>query len=217
MDRWHGKHPIPWDMFFSFSNISGKDLTWYFSNWFMTPHFMDISVDKVTPITGGYTLSIKNVGGYAIPFDIIVEYSDSTMETTHQTAGAWERDQQATIINIKTKKKITSLKLDSGIFMDADDKNNTWGNKKEKVLSSAELDKYTGVYSSAQIPIKLNFTREGSNLVCEPTGQDKMQLTNTGKDSFSVEPAGVVIVFDTTKNEMTLKQGVSTFTFKKEK
>jgi hypothetical protein len=44
-----------------------------------------------------------------------------------------------------------------------------------------------------------------------------MQLTNTGKDSFSVEAAGVVIVFDTTKNEMTLKQGVSTFTFKKEK
>ena len=101
--------------------------------------------------------------------------------------------------------------------MDADDKNNTWGNKKEKVLSSAELEKYTGLYSSAQIPIKLTFTREGSNLVCEPTGQDKMQLTNTGKDSFSVEAAGVVIVFDTTKNEMTLKQGVSTFVFKKEK
>ena len=217
MDRWHGKHPIPWDMFYSFSNISGKDLTWYFSNWFMTPHFMDISIDKLTPTTGGYTLSIKNVGGYAIPFDIIVEYSDSTMETIHQTAATWEKDQQATSINIKTKKKITSLKLDGGIFMDADDKNNTWGNKKEKVLSSAELDKYTGVYSSAQVPIKLTFTRESSNLVCEPTGQEKMQLTNTGKDSFSVEAAGLVIVFDTTKNEMTLKQGVSAFTFKKEK
>jgi hypothetical protein len=126
---------------------------------------MDISIDKLTPTTGGYTLSIKNVGGYAIPFDIIVEYSHSTMETIHQTAATWEKDQQATSINIKTKKKITSLKLDGWSFLDADDRNNTWGNKKEKVLSSAELDKYTGVYSSAQVPIKLNFTREGSNLV----------------------------------------------------
>jgi len=29
MDRWHGKHPIPWDMFNSFSDINGKDLSWY--------------------------------------------------------------------------------------------------------------------------------------------------------------------------------------------
>ena len=99
----------------------------------------------------------------------------------------------------------------------ADDKNNTWGNKKEKVLSSAELDKYTGVYASSQIPIKLNFTREGNNLVCEPTGQEKLVFTNTGKGTFSAEAAGVVVVFDTAKNEMTLTQGVSKFIFKKEK
>lgn len=42
-----------------------------------------------------------------------------------------------------SNKKIAFLKLDSGIFMDANEKNNGWGIKKEKVLNIADLDKYT--------------------------------------------------------------------------
>lgn len=131
MDRWHGKHPIPWDMFNSFSNISGKDLNWYFSNWFMSNFYMDVAVDKVMPDKNGYAISIKNIGGYAVPTDVMIEYTDGTKEAIHETAGIWEKDQQATIVHITTKKKISYLKLDGGIFMDADEKNNSWGTKKE--------------------------------------------------------------------------------------
>ena len=130
MDNWHGKHPIPWDMFNSFSTFSGKDLNWYFSNWFMSSFYMDIAVDKLTPTATGYSLSIKNIGGYAIPTDVMIEYTDSTKETIHATAGIWEKNQQAATINIATKKKIAFLKLDGGIYMDADESNNTWGTKK---------------------------------------------------------------------------------------
>ncbi len=217
MDRWHGKHPIPWDMFNSFSNLSGKDLSWYFDNWFMSNSYMDIAVDKVEPNASGYTINIKNNGGFVIPTDIMLEYSDGTKDTVHQTAGIWEKDQQTTSININTKKKITWLKIDGGIFMDADDKNNTWGTKTEKTMSIAELDKYTGVYASKQIPVKLEITREGNNLMAEPTGQDKIMLSNTVKDTFTYETAGVVMIFDTIKNEMTLQQGGGTFIFTKEK
>jgi hypothetical protein len=217
MDRWHGKHPIPWDMFNSFSNLSGKDLNWYFSNWFMSTNFMDIAVEKLTPNPSGYTLSIKNVGGYAIPTDVVIEYSDSTRETIHQTAAIWEKNQQSAIISIKTKKKIGWLKLDGGIYMDADDKNNTWGTSKEKVLSAADLDKYLGTYATKEIPIKITISKDGNKLEGQATGQEKFPLTNTAKDTFGFEEAGLTLSFDTTKNEMTLKQGVSSFTFTKEK
>ena len=129
MNNWHGKHPIPWDMFNSFSTFSGKDLNWYFSNWFMNPFYMDISVDKLTPSATGYSLNVKNIGGYAIPTDVLIEYTDNTKEIVHATAGIWEKNQQAATINIITKKKIAFLKLDSGIYMDADESNNTWGQK----------------------------------------------------------------------------------------
>ena len=183
----------------------------------MTSSYIDVAVEKLTPAKTGYTLGIKNIGGFAVPVEVLVEYTDGTKDTIHQTAGIWEKNQRNTSINILTKKKIAFLKLDGGLYMDADDKNNTWGTKKEKVAGSANLDKYTGVYASQQIPVKITFTNEDNQLMAEATGQEKFPLTNTEKDTFVFEVAGLKIIFDTAKNEMTLKQGVSTFTFLKEK
>jgi hypothetical protein len=32
MDRWHGKHPIPWDMFDTFNDVAGKNLNWFWTS-----------------------------------------------------------------------------------------------------------------------------------------------------------------------------------------
>jgi hypothetical protein len=219
MDRWHGKHPIPWDMFNSFSNINGKDLSWYWNNWFFTSNYMDVAAEKVEPTKMGYSITVKNIGGFAIPLDIVMEYADGSAETLHQTAAMWEKNQQTVTIDIKTSKKITYLKLDGGIYVDANDKDNSWGTPKAKAnaVASIDLDKYTGTYSSKQIPIKIVFTKENNKLMAEPTGQDKIEVENTGKDIFSFVAAGAVFEFDTAKGEMTLKQGGGTFLFTKEK
>jgi Peptidase family M1 domain len=217
MDRWKGKHPLPWDMFNSFSNLSGKDLSWYWHNWFFTSNYMDLALEKVTPTATGYALSIKNMGGYAVPTNVMVEYADGTKESLHQTAGIWEKNQQNATVNITTKKKITFIKLDGGIFMEANTKDNTWGKKAEVAKSAVNLDKYTGVYASKQIPIKVTFKKEDDALVAEAEGQEKLTLNNSEKDTFSFDAAGLKFIFDTAKNEMTLKQGGGEFLFTKEK
>ncbi|HEY4336942.1 MAG TPA: M1 family metallopeptidase, partial [Puia sp.] len=45
MDRWHGKHPIPWDFFYSFNDASGKDLNWFWKNWFFSYNYLDLAID----------------------------------------------------------------------------------------------------------------------------------------------------------------------------
>lgn len=126
MDRWHGKHPIPWDYFNSMSNITGKNLDWFFNNWFFTNYYIDLSVKGVTKAAGGYTVAIKNVGGFVIPFDVKITYADGSGESIHQTPVVWEKNQKQIAIDIKTTKTIKSVALDGGIFMDADESNNTW-------------------------------------------------------------------------------------------
>ena len=219
MDRWNGKHPIPWDMFNSFSNVSGKDLSWFWNNWFFTSNYMDVAVDKVTTTNTGYNISIKNIGGYAVPTNVVIEYADGTKETLHQTAAIWEKNQQATTIVINTKKKITYLKLDGDLYMDANEKDNSWGTKKEdpNAVKPADLDKYLGVYATTQIPIKIEITKDGTALMAQATGQESFPLTATTKDTFAFEQGGIVLVFDTAKGEMILKQGGREFNFKKEK
>lgn len=124
MDRWHGKHPIPWDYFNSMNSVSGKNLNWFFNNWFFTNYYIDLSLQNVSKINGGYTAIIKNIGGFAVPFDVKLTYADGTTESIHQTPAVWEKNQKQTTITLKTDKVIKSAVLDGGIFMDADVSNN---------------------------------------------------------------------------------------------
>ncbi|HWZ02234.1 MAG TPA: M1 family metallopeptidase [Mucilaginibacter sp.] len=126
MDNWNGKHPIPWDYFNSMKKGSGKNLDWFFYNWFFTPYYIDLDLEKAEKAGNGYTLSVKNIGGFAVPFDVIVTYADSTTESFHQTPKVWEKDQKNITVHVKVAKPVKSITLDGGIFVDADDKNNTW-------------------------------------------------------------------------------------------
>ncbi|HXO73879.1 MAG TPA: M1 family aminopeptidase, partial [Puia sp.] len=122
MDRWHGKHPIPWDFFYSFDDEAKQDLDWFWSNWFFTNNYLDIAIDKVE----GNNVSIRNIGGFVMPFDLIIHYSDGSSDLSHQTPAVWSKDQKNITIKMSpaTGKTIQSVEINGGIFVDADPSNN---------------------------------------------------------------------------------------------
>jgi aminopeptidase N len=128
MDRWHGKHPIPWDYFNSMSNVSGKKLDWFFNNWFFSHYYNDIAVKEGVIGKDGYTLTVQNIGGFAIPFNVVLTFADGSTQTIHQTPAVWEANQKQTFVTFKATrgKGLKSVTLDTGIFVDADNSNNTW-------------------------------------------------------------------------------------------
>lgn len=132
MDRWNGKHPIPWDFFNAMSNVSGRNLNWFFNNWFFTNGYDDLAIKNVTKGKVGYTLNVANIGGFAIPFNVVVEYTDGTKNTLHQTPAIWEKNQKEAVLNlvIAKGKTLKSITLDNSIFMDATPANNIWLPKK---------------------------------------------------------------------------------------
>jgi CubicO group peptidase (beta-lactamase class C family) len=88
----------------------------------------------------------------------------------------------------------------------------------ETVAVSAEiLDKYVGVYSSADFPLKITVTRNGATLSAQATGQSAFPLEATAADKFKFDAAGIVMEFDAAKNQMTLKQRGRETVFTKEK
>jgi hypothetical protein len=124
MKRWNGKHPLPWDFFNTYSDVAGKNLNWFWNNWFFSNGYIDYGLDEVKKSPDGYSISIKNIGGFFAPVDVIIKYTDGTIETKHLTPSAWEKDAKRTMVAVSTNKKIESVKLDGGIFMDADESNN---------------------------------------------------------------------------------------------
>jgi Peptidase family M1 domain len=126
MDRWHGKHPIPWDFFNAFNDVSGKDLNWFWNNWFFSPYYIDLAVKSLERTTTGYTLLINNIGGMASPVNLLINYADGSTAIIHETPLIWQTDRRLARIDIPSEKEIRSLALDGGIFMDADPSNNKW-------------------------------------------------------------------------------------------
>lgn len=121
MDNWNGKHPIPWDYFNSMNTASGQNLNWFFNNWFFTNNYIDLSIKNVAK----NVVSVENVGGFAVPFDVNVVYADNSTETLHQTPEVWKANQKSATIALKNKKQIKQITVDGGIFMDATPSNNT--------------------------------------------------------------------------------------------
>jgi CubicO group peptidase (beta-lactamase class C family) len=88
----------------------------------------------------------------------------------------------------------------------------------EPIAVSPEiLDKYVGVYSSSEAPVKFIVTRDGSTLLFQPAGESSsVPLEATAEDKFKIDAAGIVIEFDAAKNRMTLKRRGGERVFTKE-
>ncbi len=88
-------------------------------------------------------------------------------------------------------------------------------NFKPIALSAQELDKYTGVYSSTQMPLKITVGKRETALTAQPTGQSAFTLDAAGNHTFKFDGAGITMIFDPAKGQMTLKQGAGTYLFTK--
>jgi CubicO group peptidase (beta-lactamase class C family) len=73
-------------------------------------------------------------------------------------------------------------------------------------ISPEVLDKYVGVYSSPEAPMKWTITRDGGTLFFQPPGaQSAVPLEATAEDKFQIEGAAV-FEFDAAKNQMIIKR-----------
>lgn len=126
MDRWHGKHPIPWDFFYTFNQVNEKSLDWFWENWFFSRNYMDLELVAVTKKAKGSEVEILNPGGMAIPFDLTITYVDGSIEKRHLTPAIWEADRKRIVLTVNNKKAIKTAVVDGGIFLDADTSNNSY-------------------------------------------------------------------------------------------
>jgi hypothetical protein len=126
IDRWHGKHPIPWDFFATMNDATGKDLNWFWRAWFFSNGYIDLAVDGARRTSSGYTVALRNVGGMPAPVDLVLQYADGSTERVHETPAIWAADQMRSTVAIPTRKTLRAISLDGGIWMDADTTDDRW-------------------------------------------------------------------------------------------
>ena len=83
-------------------------------------------------------------------------------------------------------------------------------------IADKELDKYLGVYSSKQHPLKVTITKANGKLFGQATGQPAFPCEAIARDKFEFKRAGIIFEFNPSDKTMVLKQGGGVFNFVRE-
>ena len=83
-------------------------------------------------------------------------------------------------------------------------------------VTTQDLDKYLGVYSSKQLPIEITIRKNNLNLIAQATGQNAFTLQATKRDEFSYADEGIIFEFNPVDKTMLLKQSGQIYNFAKE-
>ena len=114
--------------------------------------------------------------------------------------------------------KISRVTIDPDkLLPDINELNNSYPVIQPYSVKAEDLDKYTGVYSNAEIQLKITVTKEGNQLKAQATGQNSFNLVPVEQDIFKFDAAGIEMDFSPDKGEFTLKQGGGTYIFIKDK
>ncbi|KQS28489.1 M1 family metallopeptidase [Pedobacter sp. Leaf194] len=107
--NWNGKHPMPYDFFYSMNQGSGKDLNWFWKPWFFDGGVLDLAIKSANKTDSGYAIVIENKGMKALPIDLLLTFEDGSTENNHSTIGVWEKGNKETIVSINTNKVLKKI------------------------------------------------------------------------------------------------------------
>jgi hypothetical protein len=129
MDRWKGKHPAPFDFFQTWNDVSGQNLDWFWRPWFFDWGFPDLGIQGVIKdeAANGDVIMVERKGNIPVPIHLVVEYTDGSKETFHETAAVWRDGKQNLRMSCTEGKKVKSAELGATTIPDADRKDNVWG------------------------------------------------------------------------------------------
>ncbi|HET9012663.1 MAG TPA: M1 family aminopeptidase, partial [Gemmatimonadaceae bacterium] len=126
MDRWKGKHPIPWDFFNSVNDLTGRNLNWFWNAWYFSNGYIDVAIGDVRKEARRYAVTLENVGGMPVPLDLVATWADGSTETFHQTSAIWRTNGRRAVVSLPARKALRSVTFGGGIWMDADTTNDHW-------------------------------------------------------------------------------------------
>jgi hypothetical protein len=126
IEQWHGKHPMPYDFFYCMNVASGKNLNWFWKNWFIDRGFPDQAIGKVTHVNKDYRVVITNVGTKMVPVDLTVFYKGGTTKLIHRDISVWQNENKSILINFTADKSVVKMVLGGIYDADVNKKDNVW-------------------------------------------------------------------------------------------
>jgi hypothetical protein len=126
INRWNGKHPTPYDFFFTFNDVSGQNLNWFWQKWFFEKGYPDLSIKDVQSGGGKIRILVERAGNYPVPVELTVESPDGRTERVSASAAIWKDDITEKWIEADFTFDPVRVELGANWIPDSNAINNVW-------------------------------------------------------------------------------------------
>ena len=125
MDRWKGKHPLPQDFFFTFNDVVGEDLSWFWKPWFYEYGYPDLGLSGLTVENNVASLCVNKIGNYPTRIELTVEFENGETSYISRSANVWGNKENSIKVEFDATSKIKKITLGNELIPDINKKNNT--------------------------------------------------------------------------------------------
>ena len=126
--EWRFRHPSPYDFFMAMNKSLGRNLDWFWYQWFFTTYTTDQAIDSVTTRGSSALVNVHDKGDMAMPIILRVDYTDGSTDVVVQNADVWFTGTRRVVMTLPLRgKKIRQMTLDpDNRFQDLDRTDNSW-------------------------------------------------------------------------------------------
>jgi aminopeptidase N len=122
--QWQGKHPMPFDFFYSMNEGSGKNMDWFWKRWFFEEGVTDLGIVSANKVGEEYEIVIENKSNKPLPVDLLLTFEDNSKMKIHQSIAVWENGDQKISLRVAGKKNLKKIELGSAHVPDKDKSDN---------------------------------------------------------------------------------------------
>ncbi len=124
IERWRGKHPMPFDFFYTFNDVSGQNLNWFWKPWFFEFGYPDLALTSARQDDDGVHFLVEKKGKLPIPVKVTFVYEDDSRDSLQYNLSVWKTAEPRLEKFFRTNKTVKSLELGDPHIPDVNKENN---------------------------------------------------------------------------------------------
>jgi len=115
IERWAWKHPYPWDIFSTFEDVSGMDLSWFWRSWYYETWELDHAITDVIITGNRFTVHIEDRGKVVMPVHLHMQFEDGSAADVTLDIHEWMNGQRTTSFTMGADSPLISVQIDRNL------------------------------------------------------------------------------------------------------
>jgi aminopeptidase N len=110
--RWVDKHPYPYDFFNTIADVSGRDLSWFWTTWFYEGWPLDQAIAAVDTRGDSTAITIEDRGLAPMPIPLAVTRADGSVSRLTVPVDVWLTGARRYTLRVASAPRVVKVTID---------------------------------------------------------------------------------------------------------